>query len=92
MRYVYVPTIAFTDINGVTRSVKDMREPPAYLMRGTRRRLATEPMDYIAQLRDVFGEGHEGDAYLLWEANGGNIVDYNFDLTQLQTINIPVPQ
>jgi hypothetical protein len=91
MRYTYVPTISFTDINGVTWSVKDMRERPAYLTRGTRKRVTTEPFDYIAQLPDVYGEDKEGLAFLLWEANFPIILDASFDLTKVQTITIPVP-
>jgi hypothetical protein len=92
MRYYAVPTISFVDINGVTRSVKDLRTIPEYITRGSKKRIATEPMDYTAQLADVYGPDAEGLAYLLWEANAVAIVESNFDLTTLQTLTVPVPQ
>jgi hypothetical protein len=92
MRYMFVPTISFTDLSGVTRSVKAMREYPAYVTRESRKRIATEPLDYIAQLADVYGEGNEGNAYFLWEANIALINDCGFDLTQVQALTVPVQQ
>lgn len=84
-------TISFTDASGVTRPLKDLREPPDYQIRGTVRKNAQEPLDFTAQRDDVYGPDHEGDAYLLWEANRVAIIECLFDPTQVTTLQVPYP-
>ena len=89
MRYIQIPTISFTDASGVTRAIKDMREIPAYASRMVINRIAGEPLAFIAQRDDIFGRGHEGDAFLLWEANIVQIADANFDFTYIRKLTVP---
>ena len=90
MRYFSVPTIPFTGADGVTRATKDLREIPAYAIRRVVRRQALEAPDFTAQRGDVFGTGQEMNSYLIWEANHVMIVELGFDLSQLQTLAVPM--
>lgn len=88
MRYSEVETVSFTDAGGRSVAVHEMREIPAYTVRMTLK-LHGEDFDEVASRSDVYGEGAEGDAYKLHEANLPAILDAFLDYSRLQSIGVP---
>jgi hypothetical protein len=85
-----VPNITFTDINGKTYTIKDIRPivPAASSFSVDKR--ADELLDSIAVRPEVFGDGGEDKVYKLFDQNSVAIVDANFDLTQIRKVRIPI--
>jgi len=90
MRYLNVETISFVGADGITRATKGLREIPDYSIRKIVSRQAMEPPDYTSARGDVFGSRQEQNAYLLWEANHVPILEYGFDIAQMNTFKVPV--
>ena len=91
MRYLQVATVSFTDANGNTRPIKDMREIPRYTSGQILTRRSDEAFDEVASRPDAYGAGGEAQAYLLWEANAVAVVDAGFDLGSLRKVFVPTP-
>jgi hypothetical protein len=89
MRYTLVPTLSFTDANGVSRPVKDLREIPAYDVSNSIDVTSEVSCDEVASRRSVYGEGGEGLAYKIWEANIVALVDLGFDVAAIRRVGIP---
>ena len=89
MRYFTEPTISFTDAQGRTVAIKDMREPPDYTAGFTYKKQDGELLDSVASRQDVFGEGREGDSYKIFEANLVALVDAKFILDNVRNLVIP---
>jgi len=89
MRYLQVSTVSFTDANGNTRPVKDMREIPSYTEGQSVLRRADELLDEVASRPECYGSDGEIQTYLIWEANAAAILDANFDLTTLRKVFVP---
>jgi hypothetical protein len=88
VRYLDVPIVSFTGTDGRSVAVHEMREVPAYTVRMTLN-LHGEDFDEVASRRDVYGEGAEGDAYKLHEANLPAIFDAMLDYSRLPSIGVP---
>lgn len=88
MRYLEVSTVNFTDAGGRSVAVHEMREIPSYTVRMTLK-LHGEDFDEVASRSDIYGEGSEGDAYKLHEANMASIMDAFLDYSRLASIGIP---
>lgn len=85
-----VGTVVFTDVNGKTYTIKDIRpiEPAATFFEV--QKSTNELLDSVAVRQDVFGDGGEDKVYKLFDQNSVAIVDAGFDLTQLRKIRIPI--
>jgi len=89
MRYVEIETISFTDIIGNQYPVKEMREYPVYQ---TLFEIKIEDGDYIDEIASrpqVFGEGSEDQAYLIFEHNIVAIAEADWDLSKIKKLRIP---
>lgn len=91
MRFNQVETISFTDINGVTRPVKDIRPIPEQALSFTVELKQGDSIDEIASRENVYGAGAEGQAHRIFDFNITEIVDAGFDLSKLKRLRIPVP-
>ena len=89
MRYLQIPIIAFTDVNGVQRSVRDIRPLPSYTIARTMNKNGEDDFDEIASRQYVYGDDGERNAYKIHEANIVAILDARFDYSLLKTIVVP---
>jgi hypothetical protein len=90
MRYNNVPTVSFTTINKQSFPVKDMREIPAYVTAFSLKLQIGDFIDEIASREEIYGEDAEGDSYKIVEANYSLLADYNFDVSKIRELMIPV--
>lgn len=86
-----IPDIVFTDINGVSRTVKDVREYVPRVLWFAYNVQSGDEIDEIASRPDVYGEDGEINYYKIIEMNKESFFDVMFDLSKLKTLNIPVP-
>lgn len=89
MRYALVDTISFTDVNGVSRAVKTMREIPDYELMRTLGKTAQEKPDEMIVKDEAFGPGSEWNSFRLWEANVVALADVGFDWARIKKVRIP---
>ena len=89
MRYMSVPTVSFTDANGVTRAVKEMREIPTYASSSTVQLSSGDMLDEVYSRDQIAAENSEGDSYKLHETNVVAIVEARFDYSILKSVRIP---
>jgi hypothetical protein len=89
MRYLQIPSVSFTDANGNTRPVKDLREIPEYPNGQYIIRNASELVDEMASRPETYGKDGEMQSYKILEANAAAILDAGFDLTQLRKLFVP---
>jgi len=85
-----VGTRIFTDINGKTYTLKDVRPIVPAASSYSVDKSGTELLDSVAVKPEVFGDGGEDKVYKLFDQNCIAIVDANFDLTQLRKIQVPI--
>jgi len=90
MRYLNSPTFNFTDINGNTYSLYQMREIPAYQISGVIPKLDQEDFDEIFTRPEIAWDNMEGAVFQLHEANIVAILDAKFDYSKLRSIKVPV--
>lgn len=90
MRYQEVDSIAFTNVNGVSRLIKDKREFPSYNLQRTIKVSALDELDEICTREEMFGDDSEDLNYKLFEANAEKILDANLDFTNIRTLGIPI--
>lgn len=92
MRYINVDNVDFTDVNGNIVVIKDKRIVPEYNIVTTIQKDEKELLDEIAIKEEIYGEGNEDLAYLLFEANQKEIIEVDFDITKIRNIKIPVTE
>lgn len=85
-----VNDIVFTDINGKSYSIKDMREYPTYTTWFKYDLQQGDSLEEIASSMGVYGSGQESEYYKIAEHNIKNLFDAQFDLSRLKSINIPL--
>ena len=89
MRYALVDTISFTDVNGVSRAIKEMREIPEYELMRTLGKTAQEKPDEMVVRDEAFGSGSEWNSFQLWDANLVALADAGFDWARIRKVRIP---
>lgn len=90
MRYYSIDSIAFTNANGKTVQVKDILPLEPKSKNTVNLRLQNgDKLDEIASRFNVYGEGHETDAYKIFAENVEDLTFVNFDLSKLKTLRIP---
>jgi hypothetical protein len=90
MRYLNVPNILFKTVNGNSFTIKDFREIPTYTLLAAININKDDMLDEIAQRQEVYGEGLEDLCYMLFDMNVEKLAENNFNLSKLQTLQIPV--
>ena len=90
MRYLNQPKYNFTDANGVTYSLYQMREIPAYKISGVIPKQEQDDFDEIYTRPEIAGNNMEGAVFQLHEANMTAILDAKFDYSKLRTVQVPV--
>ena len=89
MRWLGIPTATFTDINGVSRLVHDMKPIEVFTAVTVISRNASEDFDEIASRDTVYGPGGEANSYKLDEANIVDIFDNLLNYDVLSKIKVP---
>jgi len=90
MRYLDVPTINFTDANGVTREVKDIRAIPEYRTQFVFPNKEGIELDEFVSRPTIYGEGNEDLLYTFVDANKIKMVENNFRFDRLKEFVVPV--
>jgi hypothetical protein len=83
--------IVFVDQTGNSKTVKAMREYPSLTTWFTYNMNQGDEIDEIASRKDVYGDGGEGQYYRIAWHNIAELFDVQFDVSQLRTLNIPMP-
>jgi hypothetical protein len=90
MRYQNVEDVTFTTIDGEDIIIKGRREIPEYQTMTTAQKVNGELMDEIITRPELYGEGNEDLAYLIFEANQKEIIEADFNLNKLTEVKIPL--
>lgn len=89
MRDLAVDNIIFTDKNGKSYEIKDIRPIPSYTVL-TKINVSGELFfDEIASREEIYGEGKEDLAYKIFDANVRSIIEANFNTTKIKELIIP---
>ena len=88
-RLFELETISFTDRDGRTIGIKEIREIPVVIEAFKLDLNQGDELDEIASRDDIFGEGSEFEAYKIADANIAALVDADFDLNKLRKLIIP---
>lgn len=87
MRYQQVDDIVYTDKNGKSVTIKDMREYPEYTQQTTVMTKADDMVDEIAVRNDIYGANAEHRVYSIYEFNIENFYENNMNM--IKTLRIP---
>ena len=89
-RYANVETITFTDINGNSYPVKDVREISTQTLSFKIDKNENDLLDEIASRREVYGDFGEVQSWRIFDLNIVEFTEKNFDLTKINRVKIPV--
>jgi hypothetical protein len=89
MRYNNVATVVFKALNGVSYSIKDLRDIPIYTTRKTIE-YKGEALDEVASRFEVFGEFMEDQTYRIFESNLTDIFDKRLNFDKVRRLKIPI--
>ena len=89
-RYLNVDTITFTDINGRSYPVKDIRPISTQVLNFTTALKKGDLLDEIATRPEVFGDFAENQAWRIFDSNVVELTQVDFDLSQLKRLKIPI--
>lgn len=92
MRYFTQDDIVFTNRNGKSFTLKEIREFPKYVTMAILQIQGASSLDEIASREEVYGDDMESQSYKIFEHNAKDIVNAGFDLTKLTTLRIPMEQ
>ncbi len=90
MRYLTIDTISFTNKDGNTFPVKDIRPIPEEPVSLSIPVVDETMLDEVASRSDVYGEFGEDQTYRLFDANVTKLLENNFDVSKLAEIKIPL--
>lgn len=90
MRYEAVDNVSFTNKDGKTVNIKDMREYPDYQTITSIKIQDIDKVDEIASRDEIYGEDAEGEAYKIVDHNIIKFLENDFDMSKIQRINIPL--
>ena len=89
-RYIGVDTISFTDVNGNTFPVKDIRPISDQTLNFEIDKKENDLIDEVASRRQVFGNFGEIQSWRIFDINIVKLTEYKFDHTKMKRIKIPV--
>lgn len=90
MRFLDTPTIIFTDVNGNSYPVKDIRPISKFKTMMNLNVKTGDLPDEIMSRNEFYGAGGEDFAWALVDHNCVAFADANFDISKIKTLNIPV--
>jgi hypothetical protein len=93
IRYTGVADVSFTDYNGNSYSVKDIRYLDAsdYETWFSVELKSGDDLDEIASRKNVYRDGGEPEVYRIIEHNIIALMDCMFDTSMMKSIKIPIP-
>lgn len=89
-RYNSVDTITFTDINGKSYPVKDIRSISNQVLNFSIPVKEGDLLDEIATRQEIFGDFAENQAWRIFDLNVAELAQVNFDLSKLKRLKIPI--
>jgi len=87
MRDSAVDTITFTNADGETISVKEMREFISFTAKGKYNPKVGDSLDLIAV--QTYGDDQESQDYKIYDQNVRKIVEADFNLDKIRELEIP---
>jgi hypothetical protein len=90
MRFIGVPNIIFTDVNGVSYTIKDTRPVSVFKTGNIHKLQSGYDIDEIISRKEYYGDGAEDKSWAVVDHNLETITERDFDLTRLKEIRIPV--
>jgi hypothetical protein len=90
LRYIQIDTISFTDVNGNSYAIKDMREIPDYVKMTTVDVKTSDKIDEIASRNMVYREGAEDQSFKIFDMNRVKLHETEYDLGRVKLLEIPV--
>lgn len=91
MRYELVDNIVFTDKDGKSVTIKDMREfPTDYLLKMIMAVSENDMIDEICCRKDVYDQDSEFMAYKIYDFNIMNLFENNFNLGSVKELRLPL--
>jgi hypothetical protein len=89
-RYINVDTITFTNYNGNSYPVKDIREITEQTINQEIDINKDDLLDEVASRNEVFGENGEIQSWRLFDANIITLTENNFRLTNIKKLKVPL--
>lgn len=90
MRYFAIETISFTDKNGRTVPIKDVRPIPELLINFEIDTKENDTLDEIASRKEIYGDNAEDISYKIFDANIIELFESEFDMSKIRRLKIPV--
>ena len=91
MRYQEVENVVFTNKDGNSFTIKDMREYPEYTTLLPLEIDENVMVDEIASRPEIYGLGAEDQSFKIFEHNKVKIFEARFMLSKLSKVDIPNP-
>lgn len=89
-RYNYVDVVSFTNEQGNVYTVKTVRPLQDLTTAFIIDIQEQDQLDEIASRPEIFGENNEDLSYIISDHNIEKLVENNFDLSTIKTLNIPI--
>ena len=89
-RYNDIDTVSFTDKNGNSFPVKDIRPIPSNPVALSIPITNETDIDEVSSRADIYGDLAEDQTYRIFDANIVNLTESNFDVNSLPELKIPV--
>ena len=90
MRYNRIPDITFTDINGNSNPVKDIRPIREFESAQDIKLLKGDFLDEIISRKESYGDDQEDLTFAIVDHNIVKIVESGWDLSKLKKISLPI--
>lgn len=91
MRYQEIDNVIFTNKDGNSFTIKDMREYPDYTLLMPLEIGEDEMIDEIASRPDIYGDEAESQSFKIFENNKVKIFEARFMFSKLRKLRIPNP-
>ena len=89
-RYADVDTITFTDVDGNSFQVKDIRSISSQVLSFEIDKKENDLLDEVASRRVTFGDFGEIQSWRIFDLNIVELTQVNFDLTKIKRLKVPV--
>lgn len=89
MRYINADTITFTDKNGISYQVKDNLPVGVYLTAVIEKINQNIFIDELISRTEFYGDNQESLSYAVVDNNIVEIVENEFELSNIKSLNIP---
>ena len=89
-RFINIETITFTDINGNTFPVKDVRPISEQTLSFEIDKNENDLLDEVASRKETFGDFGEVQSWRISDLNIVKLTEANFDITKINRLKIPV--